>query len=146
MIENHFLKRDPDPLKSFVKQPIVHWDKVKIKAIKGMGEASADQFLEGLERFKAWLLPILKTKLVKINAPAAPVKKRAIKGDLSGEFVSFTGYRDADHEAAVEARGAEVIKYGAKTTILVYKKGGKASSKIEAAKTKGIRVTTFEDL
>jgi len=76
-----------------------------------------------------------------------PEKKKApTKGKLLGEKVSFTSYRDKEHEAAVEAAGGELISYGAKTTILLYKEGGKASSKVEAARAKGIRVCTFEEL
>jgi NAD-dependent DNA ligase len=145
MIEQHFMKKgDRDPLKGFVKQPIVPLS--KITAIKGMGEVSADQFLQGLERFKKWFRPILKTRLIKINDPQLVQKKKAVNGDLAGQRVSFTSYRDAAHEATVEARGAEVVPYSAKTTILLFKKGGKASSKIEAARAKGIRVCTFEEL
>jgi NAD-dependent DNA ligase len=151
MIENYYMKKgDKDPLRVFVKMTPEQLGRERIRNtvadIKGMGDKSAEQFYDGLWRFKTWLLPILKTKLVKINAPAAPVKKRAVKGDLSGEFVSFTSYRNAEHEAAVAARGAEVIKYGAKTTILLYKEGGKASSKVDAAKAKGIKVCTFDEL
>lgn len=151
MIEQHFLKRgETDPLKAFVKMaPKNLMDErnwYAVKSIKGMGEASARQFFEGVVRFKEWFLPILKTKLIKINMPEVARKKKVVKGDLSGEFVSFTSYRDTDHEAAVEARGGEVIKYGSKTTILLYKKGGKVSGKIEAARAKGIKVCTFEEL
>lgn len=151
MIEQHFMKKgDRDPLKAYVKMRTDiladqnSWGKVQ--TIKGMGYASAKQFFGGLLRFKTWFKPILETKIIKINPPQLAQKKRTVKGDLAGQFVSFTSYRDADHEAAVESRGAEVIKYGAKTTILVYKKGGKASTKVEAARAKGIRVCTFEEL
>jgi NAD-dependent DNA ligase len=151
MIEQHFLRQgETDPLKAFVKMaPKNLMDERNwcvVKSIKGMGDASARQFFEGVVRFKEWFLPILKTKLIKINMPEVAKKKKVTKGDLTGQFVSFTSYRNADHEAAVEARGAEVVKYGAKTTILLYKKGGKASSKIETARAKGIKVCTFEEL
>lgn len=151
MIEQHFLKQgEADPLKAFVKMaPKTLMDErnwYTVTQIKGMGEASARQFFEGVVRFKEWFLPILKTKLIKINTPEVAKKKKVAKGELSGEFVSFTSYRNAEHEAAVEARGAEIIKYGAKTTILLYKKGGKVSNKIEAARAKGVKVCTFDEL
>lgn len=147
MIHNHYTALGTeDMLKSFVRMPAILAKAVDISAIKGMGDASARQFFEGLAKFKEWFKPILKTNLIKINPPERPKKKKVVKGQLSGQLVSFTGYRDEGHEAAVEALGAEVIKYGAKTTILLYKKGGKASSKVEAARTKGIKVCTFEEL
>jgi len=151
MIEQHFLgKGDSDPLKGFVKlsfenlQNERNWGAVEM--IKGMGPASARQFFEGVQRFKLWFAPILKLKLLKINPPKVIKKKKPTNGKLNGERVSFTGYRNPDHEAAVEILGAEVVKYGAKTTILLYKKGGKASTKVEAARAKGIRVCTIEEI
>lgn len=147
MIHNHYAALGTqDMLKSFVQMPAIMAKAVDISAIKGMGDVSARQFFEGLAKFKEWFKPILKTRLIKINPPEQVKKKKAVKGDLSGHLVSFTSYRNADHEAAVEARGAQVIKYGAKTTVLLYKKGGKISNKIEAAREKGLKVCTFEEL
>ena len=148
MIEQHFMKKgDRDPLRGFLLQ---NWDKTKaadrLMDIKGMGGASIDQFREGLTRFKQWFRPIAATKLIKVNPPQLIQKTKTAKGDLAGQKVSFTGYRNTDHEAAVEARGAEVVAYSAKTAILLYKQGGKVSGKIEAARSKGIRVCTFEEL
>ena len=73
-------------------------------------------------------------------------KKKSVKGKLTGERVSFTGYRDKDQEAWVEANGGEVVSFGSKTTILLYKDGGKESSKVDKAAAKGIKTMTFNQL
>ena len=44
----------------------------------------------------------------------------------------------------LEAAGGFVVPIGSKTTILVYKAGGKASSKLDKARAKGVRVVTFD--
>lgn len=159
MIENHFIKRgDKDPLAVMARMNPSQLARTRANAlakekgskastnIKGIAFTSLEQFFDGLGRFIVWFADIKKTKLIKLNAPAVPAKKKAVTGDLSGQLVSFTGYRSPEHEAAVAARGAEVIGYSSKTTILLYKAGGKTSGKIQAAKDKGLKVCTYEEL
>ena len=151
MIERHFMKLgDKDPLKTFVKTPnvrlVTKHHQASVVAIKGMGEISAQQFFDGLLRFKEWFRPIVALKLIKIRAPEAPKTKKAIKGDLSGVIISFTGYRDKAQEAALKARGAEIVAFGGRTQVLIYKAGGKASTKIDKARAKGVIVKTYKDM
>jgi hypothetical protein len=68
-----------------------------------------------------------------------PKKKKVVAGKLSGQRVSFTGFRDADLEAKIEAAGGEVVSFGSKTTLLVFKSDGKASTKVAKAEEKGIK-------
>jgi DNA ligase (NAD+) len=75
-----------------------------------------------------------------------PQKVSASAGPLKGQRVSFTGYRDKAHEEAVANAGGEVVPFGSKTTILLVKAGGKASSKVDKAREKGIKVCAFADL
>lgn len=82
-------------------------------------------------------------RFIPIKVPTKKVKKT---GKLTGQFVSWTGYRAPEEEKAVEDAGGELVSFGPKTTILLFKAGGKASSKIEKAKAKGIKVTTFDKL
>jgi hypothetical protein len=70
-----------------------------------------------------------------------PKKKKAVQGTLSGQKVSFTGFRDAGLEAKIEAAGGEVVTFGGKTTLLIYKADGKASTKVAKAESKGIKTT-----
>lgn len=75
------------------------------------------------------------------------IKKKAKKrGPLFGEFVSFTGYRDKHQEDILASKGAEIVPFGTKTTLLLFREGGKASSKLDKAKEKGVRVCTFDQL
>lgn len=73
-------------------------------------------------------------------------KTGKVSSKLKGQAVTFTGYRDAAQEEAVMRAGGTIVSFGLKTTVLIYKEGGKASSKIETARKKGIRVCTFQEL
>lgn len=152
LVENFYrgIRISENPLGALVKKSDT-WlasevNRASVAVIKGMGTASANQLFDGLIRFRAWLRPIYNTKLIKINPPAPVQKGKKIVGILTGEFVSFTSYRDESHKESVEAMGGTIIPYGAKTTVLLYKAGGKSSSKIDKARDKGITVTTFEEL
>lgn len=76
---------------------------------------------------------------------SSPVKVHKV-GKLSGVKVSFTGYRDAEHEQAIEDAGGEVVPFSAKTNILLVKEGGKASGKVAKAEAQGIKVVHFSEL
>jgi NAD-dependent DNA ligase len=75
-----------------------------------------------------------------------PKKKTASRGKLYPLKVSFTGYRDKEQEAWIAAQGGEVIPFGSKTVILLYKEDGKASSKVDKARSEGRMVMTFKQL
>lgn len=76
-----------------------------------------------------------------------PKKAKAVKGGkLDNLKVSFTGYRDKEQEAWVVANGGEVVPFGSKTEFLLFKDGGKSSTKVDKAKDKGIKVGTFQQL
>ncbi len=150
-IVDHFAKKgDRNMLKWYVQQPFDYLQNENnwqdIIDIKGMGKTSAAQFFEGVQRFKLWFLPILKLGIVKVNHPTATTDKPKRAGKLSGQRVSWTGYRSKEEEAAVEAAGGTVVSFGSSTTVLLYKDDGKASSKIQKAKDKGMQVTTFDKL
>lgn len=150
MIEDHYVKQgDSNPMRTFVKMKAEDLARDRqnktIESIKGMGSASSEQFFDGLWRFYSWFKPLAKTKLVKINAPEMKTKKVS-KGKLSGQFVSFTGYRSEEQEQALTTQGAEIIKLGAKTTILLYNPKGKFMAKVDAARAKGIKVCTYKEL
>lgn len=114
-----------------------------LKTVPGFAEKSAELILDGLPKWQK--LYAVASKYLSIDG-ALPSKKKTVVGKLSGECVTFTGYRDKAQEAAIESAGGELVSFGAKTTLLIYKDGGKASSKVEAAKTKGIAVKTFAQL
>jgi NAD-dependent DNA ligase len=75
-----------------------------------------------------------------------PKRKVSTGGKLAGLKISFTGYRDKAQEEWITANGGEIVPFGKSTTVLLYKDGGKASSKIDKAADKGVRVCVFQDL
>lgn len=150
MVEQYFIARgDNDPMRVFVKMSAEQLGRERqrntVASIKGMGDKSAEQFYDGLWKFITWFKPIAKTKLIKINPPVIETKNK-VKGKMSGQKVSWTGYRDKTEEAWVEAQGGEVVSFGGKTTVLLYKEGGKTSTKIDKAQEKGIKAVTFNEL
>jgi len=151
MIEDHFAKKgDADILRVYVQMKVAQLEDpnqlIRIEAIKGLGKESAKQFFEGLMKFKLWFAPIAKLKLIRVINPVPKKEKKSVKGILTGSNISFTGYRDKEHEAWVESQGGTIISFGSKTTILLYKESGKASSKVDKASDKGITVYTFDEL
>jgi len=96
-------------------------------------------FVEELEVYQRYLS-------IDGSLPKAKAKKAGSVEPLSGQFVSWTGYRDEDEEETAEGLGADIGSFGARTTILLYKDGGKASSKVDKAREKGIKVMTWPQL
>jgi len=73
------------------------------------------------------------------------VDNKVITGELVGEYIVFTGFRDAELQAKLEAAGAEVGNSKSKMTILVAKDPNSNSSKLRQAIDKGIKVIGIED-
>lgn len=103
----------------------------------GCGEVFSKSLSQG---WSAWVKWLAITQIVFRK----PAKKISVSGSLSGSLVSFTSYRDKDHEKWVSDNGGTVVTFGVKTNVLLYKEGGKVSGKIAEAKKRGIKVTTFE--
>lgn len=130
----------PGILPEMVKEPTFYHEE-RICAVKGFSEKTADLITRGMPKFRTWLAEAL--KYIKV---AKPKSTQAVDGPLTDQLISFTGYRNKEHEAFVIAKGGQVVSYGTRTTILVYKAGGKVSSKVETAKARGQKVTTFTKL
>jgi DNA ligase (NAD+) len=112
-------------------------------AVKGFSEKTVDLLTRDLPKWQRFYFQVQKYLDLNGNLPK---EKKVIKGKLSGEKISFTGYRDKAHEDAVVAAGGEVISFSKKTSILIFKTGGKASAKVQAAKDNGIKVCEFSEL
>lgn len=115
----------------------------KLIEVEGYSDITADLVITGLPEMAHFVARA--SKILHLDG-ALPARLPKVRGSLSGQCVSFTSYRDKAHEASVAAAGATVVPYGAKTSILLYKDGGKASAKVESAKDKGLRVCTFKEL
>jgi DNA ligase (NAD+) len=108
--------------------------------VPGFGEKTALVVKKG---FPAWAEFFKSASRTLTVVGELPKKKKAVAGKLSGKRVSFTGYRDAEHEAYIVANGGEVVSFGSKTNVLLFKAGGKSSSKVNTAIEKGIPAMTF---
>lgn len=115
----------------------------QLETVKGFGDASIEMIRVGLPTWKK--LESLVTKLG-YTLDSSVTKKVKTSGKLSGQLVSWTGYRSKEEEAWVTSKGGEVVSFGSKTTILLYKKDGKASSKVDKAAAKGIKIMSFNEL
>lgn len=108
-----------------------------LMALPGFQEATAELTAQAFQAFKDWnadgFLKLTET------APQESAQTKA----LSGLRITFTGYRDKEQEAFLEANGAEIAGFSSKTDWLLFKEGGKKSSKIEKA---GARAISFEML
>jgi hypothetical protein len=114
--------------------------------VKGYSAISAKQTMAGIKKFEKVLGRYTKYLSIDGTLPKKAKAKKLATGKLSGVKVSWTGYRDKDEEAAVEKAGGEVVKFGSTTTLLIYKVGGKESTKVDKANAKGIKTSTFNKL
>lgn len=117
---------------------------LRLLDVRGFSGKTATLCASGIEAFVPLFRMYQRYILIDGSVPKAP--KKVTKGPLKGQFVSFTGYRDKEHELAVADAGGQVVPYGSKTTILLYREGGKASQKVEQSRKAGRRVCTFETL
>lgn len=116
------------------------WEEDKIKEsiiVPSIGEAIAEVIARGLVSFnKFW-----KKNKDLMQIPLSYVKEEKKTGSLTGLRFAFTGYRDKEQEEIILNNGGEIAVFNPnKTDILLYKKDGKASSKLAKAK----KAMTFE--
>jgi len=103
---------------------------------KVIGPAAASNFAVSWLPFREWMNEV-RPKVAPLAAPAKPKK-----GVLTGKCFSWTGYRSAEEESYVSDRGGEVVPFGKRTSVLFYKKDGKASGKVSKA---GEKALTFNE-
>lgn len=115
---------------------------------EGWSSAALDAFFPKLAEYEAWRLAELPTiPYPKITRPKSPglVAKPAKK-----ECFCFTGFRSAEMQAQLEAKGHEfTATYGKKTTILVVTDEdtlNSATEKIRKAREAGTRIITRAQL
>ena len=122
----------------------------QVAGIAGIGPVTARQFLEALPLFFAFMEEI-GIPCVATVAPVAPVAKPQSVAkaqpakSLAGMIVVFTGVRDKDLEAQIEARDGKVsTSVSGKTTVVVAKNPEDLTGKVKAAKDLGISVVSIE--
>jgi DNA ligase (NAD+) len=126
---------------SLMKYKDVEKDKAalarRILRVKGFSLKTAGSVVNGLIEFKLWFGRA--SYFLKVDG-SLPEKINPARQLLAGVKVAFTGYRSEEQEQVVIDNGGEVGSFSGKTTHLLYKDGGKASSKVEKA---GSRATTW---
>lgn len=109
--------------------------------LPGWKDTTVDAFMKGAPVFSKWL------KVTGLNPTYAKDKEPEAKTQkLAGMFFTWTGYRNGEEEELVRENGGQIVSFGSKTTHLLYRPGGKQSSKVDKAKSKGIKVITWDQL
>ena len=120
-----------------------HLDKPTIQQvmeIEGFAEISAKTYVDNYEKFFTFIegLPITISEKVEVVA---------VGDDLKDMVVVFTGLRLKEEEKLLEMRGAKIGSSVSKnTTHLVCKDPNSGSSKLEKAKSLGIKIISVDDL
>jgi DNA ligase (NAD+) len=107
-------------------------------ALRDMGVLGKD-FAEGYPKFRQWVKDCGIDPRV-IRMPEAP--EEAAEGPLTGQFGTWTGYRDSQEEAFFRQGGGVVVPFGSKTNVLFTTAHGKKSSKVDKARERGILIVT----
>lgn len=110
-----------------------------ISGIHGFQEKTASMIAIGLPKFVKW---IQRTGLTVTEIKKVKVKLESQK--LAGQAITFTGFRDKEAESLIVSNGGQVVSFGGRTTILLVSPTGKASTKADKAREKGIQVLTLD--
>lgn len=138
MIENHY-SYDINVLHDLVQMSESHCIEILSK-VPGFKAKSIKLFLDATPKLRRFMSVL---KYVKVRDVVAPKK---IDGKLSNKKITFTGYRDKQQELKIFKAGGTIVPFSKKIDILLYRPGGKTSTKITTAQSAGIKVITFEDL
>jgi NAD-dependent DNA ligase len=106
--------------------------KNEVRLIEGFGDNSADVFVDNFDRFWAFVETIPVT---------IKTEDTVVVGELTGQKIVFTGFRDAGMESEIVSHGGEIqSSLGKSTTILVVSAKGSGSSKEEKALKNGTKI------
>ena len=129
----------------------------QVAGISGIGPITATQFLNSLPDFFEFMDEIgipcraVATKLSAATATTQPPTQpptqpttQPVKS-LAGVIVVFTGVRDKELEALIEARGGKVsTSVSGKTSVVVAKNPAELTGKVKTANELGIPIVTIE--
>lgn len=119
--------------------------KNQIQNIHGVGQITADQFVEGINEFSNFcktnaFIAISKNNQQKQNAN---VKSDTLKDNV----VLFTGFRDSNLENLVSSHGGTIVSsFSKKVTLLVVKDYNVSNAKTSNAEKNNIRIISSTDL
>lgn len=123
-------------LEHFTEKPTIQ----QVMEIEGFAEISAKTYVENYEKFRIFIegLPITISEKVEVVA---------VGDDLAGMVVVYTGIRDKNSEEIILSRGGKIGSSVSKnTTHLICKDPNSGSSKLEKAKSLGVKIMTLGDL
>jgi DNA ligase (NAD+) len=110
----------------------------QISSIPGLGPIKAQWFVTGLAKKRA-LIQKLSDAGIRVKAPAT--------GALKGKKVCFTGFRDADMEAAVEEMGGTMKSSVSKDLdLLVTADPNSTSGKAQKARSQGTKIIGVDEM
>jgi len=113
----------------------------EIVSVDGFEVKTAEKIVRGIDEYLAWL--------EKLEGEYISIKEtvRVSGGSMSGKKVCFTGFRDKELQALVEAAGGEMQTGVSKMTdILVAKNPSSNSGKMKKARDNGTQVIGVDDL
>jgi NAD-dependent DNA ligase len=123
-------------LEHFTEKPTVE----KVMEIEGFAEISAKTYVDNYDRFFDFIKDLPVTIAEKVEVVA-------VGDDLVDMVVVYTGIRDKKSEDVIVNRGGKVSSSVSKnTTHLICKDPNSGSSKLEKAKSLGVKIMTLDDL
>ena len=109
-------------------------------SVEGFEEKTAQKILNGMDDYYAFYAAV--KGYITIAEEEGPTGT-----SMEGQKVVFTGFRDKDLQAAVEAAGGEMQSgVSGKTTILVTKNPNSTSGKVQKARDKGVKIVGIDEL
>jgi NAD-dependent DNA ligase len=123
-------------LEDFKTKPTVD----QVMSIEGFAEVSAQSYIESYDTFFDFIKDLPVTIVEKVEAAK-------VGDDLVDMVVVYTGIRDKISEELIVSRGGKIGSGVSKnTTHIICKDTNSGSSKLEKAKSLGIKIMTLEDL
>lgn len=107
--------------------------------VAALGPKTGALAARNAKTFLSWLN--LSDRTVRDMFYAQPKERKQASDKLADVIVTFTGYRDAKEADVIELNGGTIADgLTKKTTVLLYRDGGKASSKCDKARAQGTAV------
>jgi NAD-dependent DNA ligase len=125
-------------IKSINELPVINVS--QIRSVDEFEEKTAKKIVSGVAQFMDWFEDM--NGYITIGEEAQPTGT-----SMSGQKIVFTGFRDKDLQAAVEAAGGEMQSgVSGKTTMLVTKDPTSTSGKVQKARDKGVKIVGIDEL
>lgn len=110
--------------------------------VEGFEEKTARRIIEGKEQWNKFFTDVMENVTLEQF-----IEKEAVDGELTGQFVVFTGFRNSDLEMQIVERGG-VMQTGVskKTTLVIAADPEENSTKLKKARELGIRIISMNEI